>query len=247
MSLGPFALILKSRKIQAGRGAGFKLVLPGGADPQFIIGDYETPMQDAIDDMLSPGDVFYDIGANLGFFSLIAARKVGRAGHVYAVEPVPRNARAIGRCIAVNRLKNVDVFAKAAGARTGTAELWLTQHVGGAALASAGAPPDRLKKIDVDLVAMDDLIAQFQLRPPSLIKIDVEGGELEVLHGLEDTLKRQRPAILCEIDDASRQGLENKRTGVCEFLGDLGYRFQILPSAYDESDWYVMHIRAARG
>ena len=97
------------------------------------------------------------------------------------------------------------------------------------------------------MVALDDLIAQFQLRPPSLIKIDVEGGEHDVLQGLAETFKRERPAILCEIDDATKEGLEDKRRGVCSFLDSLGYRIQTLPSAYEGSDWCVMHIRAAQG
>ena len=79
--------------VAEGRGAGLKLVARG-ADPNFARGIYEQPMQEAVISNLSAGDVFFDVGANIGFFSLIAARRVGPEGHVYAFEPVPRNAAA---------------------------------------------------------------------------------------------------------------------------------------------------------
>lgn len=242
----PIGRMFRTGKITSGKAAGFELVAPRRSDPGFFEGSYERPMQEAIDDMLSPGDVFYDIGANLGFFSLVAARKVGPTGRVYAFEPVPRNADAIRRTVARNKLDSLSVLPVAAGARSCRSDLWLTEHVGGASLASASAPPDRLRKIEVEVIALDDWIEQARLKAPDLIKIDVEGAELDALAGLERILSRQRPALLCELDDETRHGLREKETALCEFLTGLGYRIEYLPPAYESPGWHVMHLKATQ-
>ena len=240
----PSAAMHGVRKIQSGRAAGLSLVCPRNADPRFEAGTYEMPIQDAIAEMLSPGDVFFDIGANLGFFSLVAARAVGPEGRVYAFEPVPRNADAIRRCRNINNLPWIDVFVEAVGASSGKADMWIAKHPGGSALASADTPPDRLRKANVDLVSLDDAIAERGLRPPNLIKIDVEGAEHEVLEGLAKTLLAANPALLCEVDDATEEGLDRKRRELSETLVRSGYRVRVLPLSYDASEWHVAHLLA---
>ena len=133
--------LLNVQAIAAGEAAGLKLGAYG-ADSEFRLGTYERPVQVAIAASLSAGDVFYDVGANVGFFSLIAARKVGPQGCVYAFEPVPSNVSVITCCAQLNNFDKITVFQEAVGVATGRAELLLAHHIGGATLASAGAPPD---------------------------------------------------------------------------------------------------------
>jgi FkbM family methyltransferase len=233
-----------TRTIAGGRAAGLKLAGWVAADPDFGRGVYELPIQDAIATALSDGDVFYDVGANIGFFSLIAARAVGSGGHVYAFEPVPRNAAAIRRSLALNGFDRIDVYAVAVGARSGRSALRLARHIGGAALVSTDPPPDLCGELAVDVVALDEAIARWRLRPPSLVKIDVEGAELEVLQGMTRTLQTVRPTVIYEIDAAAVESLERKAAALAGFMKAFDYDLKALPAAYSDATWQVRHMQA---
>src|SRR5687767_13965292 len=80
-------------RIESGLAKGMLFLSSSADDAAFVSGAYESAIQDAIASLLRPGSVFYDVGSNFGFFSLIAARLVGPAGAVVAFEPVPNNVR----------------------------------------------------------------------------------------------------------------------------------------------------------
>lgn len=229
--------------IRDGKAAGLKLV-SRGADPNFARGTYEPPMQEAIASNLQTGDVFFDIGANIGFFSLIAARYAGSDGRVYAFEPVPDNAAAIMRSVRLNEMDTVEVFAEAVGAVDGRADLLLARHIGGAVLASAGQPPDMKGKIEIDIVTLDSVIAKRNLRPPSLVKIDVEGAEIDVLKGMSETIQAHHPKIIYEVDDATPEGLRRKADNLATFMSAAGYTMTGLPQSYPNVGWHVEHVFA---
>ena len=236
--LGAFS---SSHVVANGFAAGLRLVARR-ADPTFAQGTYEPPIQDAIVSNLNAGDVFFDIGANIGFFSLIAARRVGEDGRVYAFEPVARNAAAIKRSVELNRLGMIEVFPEAVGSHSYRGELLLAHHIGGAALSSAGAPPDFSNRVPIDVVALDDIIGRRGLRPPSLVKIDVEGAEIDVLRGMPETLRVCRPTIIYEVDDETREGIDRKGRVIAEFLTAAGYMLEPLPPAYPEQGWQIVHV-----
>jgi len=229
--------------VAAGEAAGLKLITRSG-DNNFARGTYEQPVQDAVVENLSPGDVFYDIGANIGFFSLVAAQRVGVRGRVYAFEPVLGNATAIVRNAKLNGIDKIEVFREAVGATTGRGQLLLARHIGGAVLASAGAPPDMRGRIEVDVIALDDVIVRRNLQPPTLVKIDVEGAEIDVLRGMTGTLRMHHPNVIYEIDDATRSGLERKAGDIAAFMAAAGYRLKPLPASYPDNAWHVAHVLA---
>jgi FkbM family methyltransferase len=232
--------------VAEGEAAGLKLATRSG-DRNFARGTYEQPVQDAIASNLLPGDVFYDIGANIGFLSLVAARRVTVDGRVYAFEPLPRNAAAIAYNAKLNGFHMIEVFPEAVGASTGRNELLLAHHIGGAALASAGPPPDMRGQIEVDVVRLDDAIARRDLLPPSLVKIDVEGAEIDVLRGMTGTLRTHWPTVIYEIDDATREGLDRKASDIAAFMTAAGYDLTPLPASYPNEAWHVEHVLARPG
>jgi FkbM family methyltransferase len=165
-------------------------------------GNLETAVQEAIVRHLPRGGVFYDIGANLGFFSLLAARLSGLGeGRVFAFEAAPDNAEAIRRNAELNRIPNVTVIDKAVAAHSGRGRLQVVDDQSWSKLVEYGAHPYTELVIDVDLVAIDDLIAGGGLPPPRVVKIDVEGAEIAVLEGMRATIERHRPVIICELHD----------------------------------------------
>jgi FkbM family methyltransferase len=165
-------------------------------------GNLETAVQEAMVRHLGDGGVFYDIGANLGFFAMLGAHLAGlQRGHVYAFEAAPDNAEAIRSNAALNGIGNVTVIAKAVAASSGRGRLQVVDDQSWSKLENYGEHPYTEQVIDVDLIAIDDLIAAGELRPPTVVKIDVEGAELAVLEGMSSTIDAYRPAIICELHD----------------------------------------------
>jgi len=204
----------------------------------------EMPIQQALADHLKPGQVFFDIGANVGFFSLLAARLVGPAGRAVAFEPVHANAVAIRRNASLNSFQNVDVIETAVGDFAGEIELVLTRHPGGASIIQDTPSPDITGRTRVPLVRIDDLHAQGRIPTPNLVKIDVEGAEPAVLRGMEQVSRRFKPGIICELDDATVEAVEGKVAGVAEMLRTWGYNVTLLDRAYAADGWPVRHILA---
>lgn len=232
---------LSRMTIGVGMGLAFE---SGPSNRAYESGDNELPFQEALASCLKPDAVFYDIGANVGFFTVIGARLVGPHGTVYAFEPVPENAAYIRLNVRLNRFHNVTVVEKAISSSTGRSRLWLAEYSGGAALTTASAPPDARKVIEIDLTSVDDLVFREKWRPPAVVKIDVEGAEIEVLQGMRHTLSKIRPVVLYEIDDEKPAPFQRKY-GTCEkFLTDCGYWVERLKDSYPNVNWLVGHAIA---
>jgi FkbM family methyltransferase len=208
------------------------------------LGTNELPVQEAVSRSLREGDVFFDIGSNVGFFALIAARRVGPRGASYAFEPVPANVEQIVGNAARNALDNVTVIAGAVSDSAGTATLYLDRHPGGATLSAADLPGGDGGQIEVEVVTIDGLVADRRCRPPDVVKIDVEGAEAAVLRGMERTLAEHRPVVICEVDSATRAGVEAKAAEITAMLEERRYLVERLPDSYGDAAWEVVHLLA---
>lgn len=229
--------------IAAGSGAGLRFN-PGRANPDYLLGHNEPPVQQVLAEQLKAGDVFHDIGANVGFFSVIAARLVGPTGQVWAFEPEPANAAVLRRNIALNGLGNVHLRQQAVSDHGGSGHLQLAVYAGGHALDSAPPPPDSRGTLPVELVSIDELLADGLVTAPTLVKIDVEGGEQAVLAGMAGTLARHRPLVVYEIDAERTEQLTTRQAEVADFLAGLGYRVRALAPSYAGGAWRVGHALA---
>jgi len=207
--------------IAHGEGEGLR-INPGGANPGYALGTTEPGVQQALAELLEPGMTFYDVGANMGFFSLIAWRRVGPHGRVRSFEPLPESARTLRHNVALNRAENVEVVEAAVGARPGRAQLAVTAESVQAHLADIDTDTPTLGVVDVEVTAIDAELAAGHA-VPDVVKIDVEGAELRVLAGMRDTLEQHRPALICELHGTAPE--------VCDFLEALGYRLEALEQA----------------
>ena len=149
---------------------------------EYWLGSHEPPVQRALADRLSPGDTFFDVGAGPGFFSVLAARKVGATGLCVAVEPDPTISNVVAGQVDLNGLDNVAIVRKLVTASDGDVWPWT---VGGKAIPTT---------------TIDQLTREF--RPPTVIKIDIEGLEIEALRGAEATLREHRPLPVIEAHTA---------------------------------------------
>jgi FkbM family methyltransferase len=244
--LGHFAslgLIKRDVTVKHGVASGVKFNA-GAYNPETALGTYEMPVQEVFSQYLKPGDIFYDIGANVGFFTIVAAKIVGSAGKVYAFEPEAVNAATVRRNAQMNDYAHVTVVEKAVSRTTGVEKLWLTENCGGHTLASVGTVSDAKKSITVDTVSIDDLIDKKLIEPPTFVKIDVEGAEIDVLNGMTQTIKEYQPMIIYEVDDREKESLLNKQKEIDDFLQSHGYEIKYLAESYPGNVWNVGHAIA---
>lgn len=165
----------------------------------FLRGTLEMTVQEALRRHLGPGGVLYDIGANLGFFSVLGARLVGPGGQVFAFEPVPANAAAVRLHADLNQLATVTVLELALGTASGRSTLSIPEDAGWAYLESYAPDRDVPSKVDVEVASVDELLGSGRIAPPDVVKLDTEGAELEVLRGMERTISSHHPVIICEM------------------------------------------------
>jgi len=142
--------------------------------------------------LISPGQSFVDVGANVGLYTLFGARLVGPSGHVIALEPVPRLARLLRQTVAMNGLSAwVDVHQAAAAEVSGARTLHVAFPYGHSSLYPL---PHEHEQTSVHGLALDDLLSTE--RAIHCLKIDVEGAELDVLRGLQATLQRHDEIVV---------------------------------------------------
>ena len=219
------------------KGLGFNRGLARNAG--FVLGTYEPEVQALYASLLAPGMTVYDIGANVGFLAVLAARLVGPAGHVVCFEPLPANAEAIEHNAALNAFANVTVIREALGAEEGSAEFLVSADVGWGRLTGAGGDPGDLKEtIRVRVAQLSRAVERYRLPLPDLIKVDIEGGEIGMLEGSSELLRRCRPFLLVE--------LHGTNAGVDRMLCESGYHSCVLgePRPIAEARWDAFVIAA---
>jgi FkbM family methyltransferase len=173
--------------IVQGRLRGYKWVA-GSSNHGCWLGSYELSKQKRFAAVIAPGTVVYDIGANVGFYTLLAAELVSPAGRVIAFEPLPRNLRYLEQHVSQNNLSNVDIIPAAVAAQSGDAFFDDKHGASMGHLSVAGS-------LVVKTVRLDELVASGRIPAPDTMKIDVEGAEEQVLAGAAGLLSSKRPTI----------------------------------------------------
>ena len=188
-----------------------------------IYTDFEVCTTETISRHLSAGDVFLDIGANFGFFSVLAADLVGSEGRVYAVEASPAVLPILRDN--VEALPNVRIIESAAGNRTGETEFFLTDDFVNSGVAQSPFIPDA-RKVSVPIDTLDNLLARtsgFDGRV-DFVKCDVQGDEVAVLEGLRETIGRNANLrLIVEWAPAWMNNAGFDAKAFPEFLRSLGF------------------------
>lgn len=187
-------------------------------------GAYEPGMTACLRRHLSCGMTFVDLGANEGYFSVIASRLVGSAGKVVAVEPQPGLQPVLAKNFELNHCANVRIVPVAVGDRRGRLPLYLYPRINPGAASLWRPTKYRLPTVMVDVVPLATVFEAAGIRRCDLLKIDVEGGEYEVLLGAAPLLaSRKVGKIALEIHgpQLARRGLSPNH--VRELLAAHGY------------------------
>jgi FkbM family methyltransferase len=198
-------------QVQRGPARGLWLHLNPRTGSLYFAGGGEPAVQAALQEHVRPGMVFFDIGANIGFFSLLAARLVGPQGRVVAFEADPEVAARLREHISRNDFPWMTAEQKAVWCQPGTVSFARTDPAtspdrGLGHVVSAPAPGT----IQVDAISLDHFMGTGLA--PDFLKCDVEGAEVEVFRGAQRLLAEKRPGILCEMHSD-----ENRRILLAEF------------------------------
>lgn len=180
---------------------GFKIIIdpalrPGLDRTIFYNGTYEAGTLNVIKALLRPGDCFCDVGSNIGLMSLVASIQVGSSGKVIAFEPQPETYCVLAENIRLNRCTNVLTINEAIGAESGTATIY--SNVSRTASASLIRPNDEITSVrETTMESLADFIRRNGIAQIRMIKVDVEGWELEVLKGAQKLLEGHDAPALC--------------------------------------------------
>ncbi|MET4481495.1 FkbM family methyltransferase [Bradyrhizobium sp. F1.13.3] len=188
---------------------GYKLLLQPARDEferrMYRDREYEPATLSLLDKVLRPGDTMVDVGANLGLMSIHAAQRVTSNGRVVAIEPHPVYFKRLVDNVSLNGIKNVVAVNSAAGSAIEQRTIYDSPdvNIGRSSLIDPGVGGMVAGQVTVD--TLDHLLSDARVRDVRLLKIDVEGFELEVLKGASETLK-QLPIICMEFDVALPTG-----------------------------------------
>ena len=184
------------------------------------------------------GRVFYDIGANYGYFSLLLAH---RAAQIHAFEPVSATRRMLRANLRRNRLTSVKIHPVAVSDHRGRAEINIYGASGKNSLfAMSRAHTPHLGTESVRLATLDDLLAAGKIEPPDLVKIDVEGGELAALRGARALLARHQPVLVLEYLEYQFKDAGYRRRDLLRELARHDYRVFGIPEDYTDLRAYLL-------
>ncbi len=190
-------------------------------------GEYEPELTRVFREYLRPGMDVLDIGANIGYFSLLAASLVGPSGVVYSWEPSPANVKMIYASQMVNQFSNIEIIQAAASDRLGLLRYFRSLSNGSVGDPARTGPENILSAETVMGLRIDDVIPQNAAI--GFVKVDIEGHEFKAMSGATKTLERCRPVIASEFSPLALEwasGVSGRQ--YLEFFAQLGYRPQVI-------------------
>jgi len=204
----------------------------------YIDARYEPNEMYAAAKLIGPGMCVVDVGANEGIFTLMAARLVGAGGTVHAFEPSPRDRDRLVANVSINGLSNVSVHAAALGRVAGKALLQVAgaEHPGHNTIGGFAYAETAAYSVEVEVTTLDQVAEASALRRMDLLKVDVEGSETAVLQGGQDALRRFRPIVVVEAQEASLQQMGSSVPELLQLLRALDYEIRVFgPSGNAET------------
>lgn len=188
-----------------------------------VLGIYEPAVTRIFKENITNGCVVLDIGAHIGYYTLIAARLVGKEGHVFAFEPNPTNFGLLKKNVEINGYTNVTLVQKAISNKTGKAELYLNEVSSGGH--SIFDPHDGSRTVEVDVTCLDDYFKDYG-GTINFIKMDIEGAEALAIQGMSLLLaKNQNVKIITEFSPCAIRKAGITPEGYLKSL--IGYGFKL--------------------
>lgn len=183
-----------------------------------------------------------DVGASIGITSVVIARKIGERGKLYSFEPFPQYFNILHKNLSSNKLANVKAFQLALSNQAGKADFYEN------GLSSSIVSKEGVKKSVVDTTTIDRLSNEEKIETIDLINMDCEGSELLVLYGAEETLRRNKVKIFCEVHHDFLGHLGQSVQNIVEYLHKLGFQVHSVSlddlsmgSDFDKTEYIYAH------
>jgi len=214
----PLRLIPKGTIVPILRSAarGKKWIIGSGANSLWM-GISEIRKKKHFEKTVQEGSIVYDIGANVGIYTILSSVLCGKSGQVFAFEPDPHNIRYLKDHIKLNKLQNVSIVEKALSNSSGRLFFQATSDHCQSHISENG-------EIEIESITLDDFVAKDKNHPPDVVKIDVEGAENLVIEGAHKTLSQHKPVLFLathsiEVDQNCRKQLEKLNYTVSKIRG----------------------------
>lgn len=188
----------------------------------YLTGSFENETLSLIKQIIRPGNVIFDIGANIGQFSVFMSKCLAGSGIVYAIEPYGKNIQLIKKNIEINKVNNISIHQIAIAEASGPTILRVYSDYAYNSLLLI----DRkklLREETVEAQTLDDFVEKNRITRIDLLKIDIEGFELSAFKGAVETLKKLKPAIIAEIQPLNIKALGIGRQDIIDYLSVFGY------------------------
>ena len=194
-----------------------------GPELQWLVyGAKEQKETEAFLSLVRSGMTVLDIGANIGLYSLLSAKRLDGSGVVHAFEPTPFVARRLRDNVRLNRFQNVIVNQIALSDRAGTAEFYVHEEADCSSLGAVSS-----NRIEVQTMSLDEYLRRAAIERVDLIKIDVEGAEVKVLRGAQVLLSRpDAPAMMLEFNPPLLALMGTSDEELAALLSSYGYKLQ---------------------
>jgi len=181
-----------------------------------LTGEFEPSTTELIKNEVDEGMIFFDIGANIGWYSLLCSKIVGKTGHIYSFEPDPYLFEIIKENIVLNNLKNITVFPYAVSNKTAKEHFSLNDKQDGDNRLGSKAITDKI--IEVQTISIDDFCNQHNVKP-DFIKMDIQGSEPKAFQGMKETIsKNSKIKIITEVFP---EAIEDVGSSTEEFIDSL--------------------------
>lgn len=191
----------------------------------FLEGEYEATTTAIVKTILNQGDIVVDVGANIGYFSLLFAKCVGTAGAVLAFEPSPGLSFQAKENFELNNINQIKLYDIALSDHEGEARFYAGPAYN-SGLSALRKPANFSGYHDVQLSTYDQLVGQN--KHIALVKIDVEGAELQVLRGMKKMLQESEPILFLEVTDSFLRDLGDSAMGLLDYIRGFNYTIYVI-------------------
>lgn len=200
-------------------------------------GCYEPQLSALFRRYLRPGDVCLDIGANIGYFTLLAASRVGRSGQVHSFEPTPTTFKALQHNVALNGFTQVTLNQLALSNVSGPIQLWVGKDIDSGLVSMRRTTEVLTETIAGQAITLDEYLAKHAVGKIRLMKLDIEGAEWLALRGAEQMLATaNRPELIAvEMLHSHATAFGLSTTALIDLLAAHQYSLYLLPDEYDKT------------
>jgi FkbM family methyltransferase len=190
-----------------------------------LTGNYEPETETVFIKHINKNNIVYDIGANVGYFTLLASNLIGKNGKVYSFEPLKKNIAILSKHIKLNSALNVTIYDFAISDINKQITFTDSENTSANTYIHSSSMFKLSPTTQVQARSLDDLIYNNKLLPPDFIKIDIEGAEFDALKGAEKLIKKYQPIIYISTHENHLKGVEES----CKnFLSNLNYDVTLL-------------------